>query len=679
MADRPNPFFAPSTLPYSLPPFAEIRDEDYAPAFDRGMAEHLAEVEAIATNPEPASFDNTLVALERSGEVLERVRRAFFGINSSLATPSMQAIEEEYAPRLTAHADAIQLDNRLYARIKAVHDDADAMAALDDEGRHLVRRYLTEFTVAGAGLDDAAKEQLRDLNSRIATLNTRFEKQLLADANDLAVLIEEVADLDGLTDGEVSAAAEAARQHGHDGAYLVSLVLPTSHPHLSSLTNGDVRRRIHEAQCARGSRGNEHDNSATLLEIVRLRAERARLLGYPNHSAAALADSTAGTPEAVAERLEGIAPAAARNARAEQAALEELAGQPIAAHDWPFWADRVRAERYAVDTAQMRPYFEAERVLQDGIFHAAERLYGMTFAERDDLVGYHPDVRVFEVSVDGDPIGLYLLDLYARDTKKGGAWMNSLVHQSTLLEQPYAVVVNNLNVPKPGEGAPTLLTFDEVNTYFHEFGHAIHGLLARVTYPHFSGTLVFRDFVEYPSQVNEMWMLWPEVLANYAVHHETGERLPQELVDRLIESQSFGEGFKTSEYLAAALLDQAWHTLSVEEAAAVSDVAAFEAAALARVGLDNPAVPPRYSSTYFAHAFSYGYDAQYYAYIWSEVLDADTVAWFKENGGLSRANGDRYRDHVVGIGGSRDPLESYREFRGRDADLTHLLVRRGLT
>lgn len=679
MADRPNPFFAPSTLPYSLPPFAEIRDEDYAPAFDRGMAEHLAEVEAIATNPEPASFDNTLVALERSGEVLERVRRAFFGINSSLATPSMQAIEEEYAPRLTAHADAIQLDNRLYARIKAVHDDADAMAALDDEGRHLVRRYLTEFTVAGAGLDDAAKEQLRDLNSRIATLNTRFEKQLLADANDLAVLIEEVADLDGLTDGEVSAAAEAARQHGHDGAYLVSLVLPTSHPHLSSLTNGDVRRRIHEAQCARGSRGNEHDNSATLLEIVRLRAERARLLGYPNHSAAALADSTAGTPEAVAERLEGIAPAAARNARAEQAALEELAGQPIAAHDWPFWADRVRAERYAVDTAQMRPYFEAERVLQDGIFHAAERLYGMTFAERDDLVGYHPDVRVFEVSVDGDPIGLYLLDLYARDTKKGGAWMNSLVHQSTLLEQPYAVVVNNLNVPKPGEGAPTLLTFDEVNTYFHEFGHAIHGLLARVTYPHFSGTRVFRDFVEYPSQVNEMWMLWPEVLANYAVHHETGERLPQELVDRLIESQSFGEGFKTSEYLAAALLDQAWHTLSVEEAAAVSDVAAFEAAALARVGLDNPAVPPRYSSTYFAHAFSYGYDAQYYAYIWSEVLDADTVAWFKENGGLSRANGDRYRDHVVGIGGSRDPLESYREFRGRDADLTHLLVRRGLT
>lgn len=679
MADRPNPFFAPSTLPYSLPPFAEIRDEDYAPAFDRGMAEHLAEVEAIATNPEPPSFDNTLVALERSGEVLERVRRAFFGVNSSLATPSMQAIEEEYAPRLTAHADAIQLDNRLYARIKAVHDDADAMAALDDEGRHLVSRYLTEFTVAGAGLDDAAKVQLRDLNSRIATLNTRFEKQLLADANDLAVLIEDVADLDGLTDGEISAAAEAARQHGHDGAYLVSLVLPTSHPHLSSLTDGAVRRRIHEAQCARGSRGNEHDNGATLLEIVRLRAERARLLGYPNHSAAALADSTAGTPEAVADRLEGIAPAAARNARAEQAALEELAGQPIAAYDWPFWADRVRAERFAVDTAQMRPYFEAERVLQDGIFHAAERLYGMTFAERDDLVGYHPDVRVFEVSVDGEPIGLYLLDLYARDTKKGGAWMNSLVHQSTLLDQPHAVVVNNLNVPKPGGGAPTLLTFDEVNTYFHEFGHAIHGLLARVTYPHFSGTRVFRDFVEYPSQVNEMWMLWPEVLANYAVHHETGERLPQELVDRLIESQSFGEGFKTSEYLAAALLDQAWHTLSVEEAAAVSDVAGFEAAALARVGLDNPAVPPRYSSTYFAHAFSYGYDAQYYAYIWSEVLDADTVAWFKENGGLTRANGDRYRDHVVGIGGSRDPLESYRDFRGQDADLTHLLVRRGLT
>ncbi|MBW8730937.1 MAG: M3 family peptidase, partial [Terrabacter sp.] len=424
---------------------------------------------------------------------------------------------------------------------------------------------------------------------------------------------------------------------------------------------------------------NANDTKALVLETVRLRAERARLLGYDTHAAAALADSTARTPERVMDLLGRLAPAAARNIEAERALLEEEAGHPVEAHDWAFWAERVRASRYAVDLAAMRPYFEAERVLRDGIFHAAGLLYGLTFHERDDLEGYHPDVRVFEVhDTDGTPFGLYLLDLHTRDTKKGGAWMNSLVHQNTLLGRTSAVVCNNLNVPDPGPGEPTLLTYDETRTFFHEFGHAIHGLLARVTYPHFAGTRVFRDFVEYPSQVNEMWMLWPEVLGSYAVHHETGEPLPQELVDRLVGAQSFGEGFATGEYLAAALLDQAWHAIDVEEAADVTDVGAFEASVLAAVGLANPLVPPRYRSTYFAHTFSYAYDAQYYAYIWSEVLDADTVAWLRENGGLTRANGDRYRRHVVGIGGAADPLESYREFRGADADIRHLLERRGL-
>ena len=374
-----------------------------------------------------------------------------------------------------------------------------------------------------------------------------------------------------------------------------------------------------------------------------------------------------------------LAPAAARNIEAERALLEQEAGHPIEAYDWAFWSEKVRASRYAVDLAAMRPYFEAERVLEHGIFHAAERLYGLTFHERTDLPGYRLDVRVFEVrDHDGTAFGLYLLDLYTRDTKKGGAWMNSLVHQNTLLGEASAVVCNNLNVPKPGPGEPTLLTYDETRTFFHEFGHAIHGLLARVTYPHFAGTRVFRDFVEYPSQVNEMWMLWPEVLSSYAVHHETGERLPQELVDRLVAAQAWGEGFSTGEYLAASLLDQAWHALDLEAAAAVTDVEAFELAALRDVGLANPLVPPRYRSTYFAHTFSYSYDAQYYAYIWSEVLDADTVAWFRDHGGLTRENGDHYRRHVVGIGGAADPLESYREFRGADADLRHLLERRGL-
>lgn len=674
-----NPLLEPSPLPFSLPPFGLLRDEHYTEAFDRGMAEHRAEVDAIATDPAAPTFENTLVALERAGALLSRTSLAFFGTSSSLATAEVQAIEEDYAPKLTAHGDAVRLDPRLYARIKAVHDDEDAMAALDAESRRLVERHLTEMTVAGAGLDEEDKVRLRALNERLATLGTRFEKQLLADSNELAVLVDDVTELDGLTPGEVSAAAQAARDHGHDGAWLITLVLPTGHPHLASLTDRDLRRRLHEAQGSRGDRGNANDTKELVLAIVRLRAERARLLGYPTHAAAALADSTARSPERVLGLLGRLAPAAARNIEAERELLEAEAGHPVEAHDWAYWSERVRATRYAVDLAAMRPYFEAERVLHDGIFLAAERLYGLTFSEREDLLGYHPDVRVFEVhEADGTPIGLYLLDLYTRDTKKGGAWMNSLVHQNDLLGQPHAVVTNNLNVPKPGPGEPTLLTYDETRTFFHEFGHALHGLLARVTYPHFAGTRVFRDFVEYPSQVNEMWMLWPEVLASYAVHHETGERLPQELLDRLVEAQAWGEGFGTGEYLAAALLDQAWHALSVEEAAAVTDVAAFEARALEQVGLDSPLVPPRYRSTYFAHTFSYAYDAQYYAYIWSEVLDADTVAWFRENGGLTRANGDRYRRHVVGIGGAADPLGSYREFRGADADVRHLLERRGL-
>ena len=673
-----NPFVTKSPLAFSLPPFGEIRPEHYGPAFNTGMEQHRAEVEAVAASAEPPTFENTLVALERSGQLLSRASATFFGTSSALATSEVQAIQEEYAPKLTAHSDAILLDSRLYERIRAVRDDTAQMGALDPESRHLVERYLTEFTVAGAGLDDAAKERLRELNAALATLTTRFEQRLLADANDLAVLVDDVTELDGLTAGEMSAAGEAAREHGHDGSYLISLVLPTNHPHLASLTNRALRRRLHDAQRARGSRGNEHDTSALVLEIVRLRAERARLLGYATHAAAALADSTAGSPERVRERLAPMARAAAANARKEQAALEAEAGNSIEAHDWAFYSNRVRATTYHVDTAAMRPYFEAERVLRDGIFFAAERLYGLTFHDRPDLPGYHPDVRVFEVREDGAPIGLYLLDLYTRDTKKGGAWMTSLVHQSSLLDEPNAVVTNNLNVPKPAKGEPTLLTYDEVNTFFHEFGHALHGLLARVTYPHFAGTRVFRDFVEYPSQVNEMWMLWPEVLANYAIHHETGEPMPQDLVDSLIASRSWGEGFATSEYLAAALLDQAWHALDVDQAASVTDVGAFERAALEEAALANPLVPPRYSSTYFAHAFAYAYDAQYYAYIWSEVLDADTVAWFTENGGLTRENGDRYRRYVIGIGGAADPLASYREFRGRDADPRHLLERRGL-
>jgi peptidyl-dipeptidase Dcp len=672
-----NPFFEPSALPYGLPPFADIADEHYRPAFEAGLTEHLAEIQAITGSTEPATFENTIEALERAGQILDRVATVFFNKSSADSTDFTNALEEEMAPLLAAHSDAIRLDAQLYARISDLHGRR-AELALTPEQTYLVERYFTEFTQSGAGLGADQKQTLRDLNLRLSVLTTRFEKNLLADTNDLAVIVDDVAELDGLGQGEISAAAQAAADRGLDGKYLITLVLPTGHPFLSALTNRALRERIMTASRSRGIRGGDNDNRDVVLEITHLRAQRAQLLGFANHAAFVTSDETAGTPEAVDAMLRGLAPAAARNARAEQADLQSQIGDDfdIAAWDWAFYTERVRKATYDVDTSEMRPYFEAERVLRDGVFYAATRLYGVTFTERPDLVAYHPDARVFEVfDDDGSGVGLYVFDLYTRDSKRGGAWMNSLISQSTLLDHP-VVVTNNLNVPKPAAGEPTLLSYDEVNTLFHEFGHAQHGLFARVTYPKFAGTNVFRDFVEFPSQVNEMWMLWPDVLANYAVHFETLEPMPSEFVEKLQASSAFNEGFATSEYLTAALLDQAWHRIGPDDA--VTDVASFEATALSSFGLDNPAVPPRYSSTYFAHTFSGGYDAGYYSYIWSEVLDADTVQWFTENGGLTRENGDRFRTRLLGVGGSRDPLDAYRDFRGRDAIIQPLLDRRGL-
>ncbi|MFT2692784.1 M3 family metallopeptidase [Clavibacter zhangzhiyongii] len=685
MTTSPNPFLEPSTLPYGMPPFADIREEHFRPAFEAGIAEHLAEVRAIADSTEPPTFENTLVALERAGRVLDRVGHVFFTLSSADSSPATRALDAEIAPELAAHEDAIRLDSALYARIRAVHD-ARHDSGLDAESVYLVERYLAEFTIAGAGLDDDAKDRLRDLNRRLSVLTTRFESNLLEDTNDLAVVVDDVAELDGLGEGAIAAAAQAAADRGLEGKHLITLVLPTGHPYLSQLTDRGLRQRIMEASLARGARGNAHDNRPLVLEITRLRAERAALLGFPSHAAAVTADQTAGTPEAVADMLGRLAPAAARNARAEAVELQrvidrtqEERGEPtfeLAAWDWAFYSEKVRTERYDVDTERMRPYLEADRVLRDGVFRAATALYGVTFTERDDIVAYHPDARVFEVrDEDGSPVGLYVLDLHTRDSKRGGAWMNPLISQSDLLDTP-TVVLNNLNVPKPPAGSPTLLSYDETNTLFHEFGHALHGLFACVTYPRFAGTNVFRDFVEFPSQVNEMWMLWPEILASYAVHHETGERMPDELVAAVQASSAFNEGFLTSEYLGAALLDQAWHRIGVDDV--VEDVDAFQAEALAAVGLDVPAVLPRYASSYFQHTFAGGYDAGYYSYIWSEVLDADTVGWFHENGGLTRANGDRFRSRLLGVGGSKDPLEAYRDFRGRDAVIEPLLERRGL-
>ncbi|GGD84988.1 M3 family metallopeptidase [Microbacterium murale] len=680
MTDAANPLLTPSALPYALPDYAAIRPEHYLPAFHAAFDQHLAEIRRITMVRSMPTFENTMVPLEHAGAALDRVAHAFYTVSSADATDDIQAIDEELAPLMAAHEDAIRLDAQLYWRVKTLHEQLGELE-LDGESRYLVQRHFREMTHAGAALDDDAKSQLTALNQQLSTLTTTFEKNLLADTNDLAVLFDSAEELDGLAEGELSAAARAASERGHDG-FLISLPLFTGHPYLASLSNRESRRRIMEASRSRGARGNAHDNRAVLTEIAALRAERAALLGYPSHAAYVTADETAGTPEAVSDLLHRLAPAVASNARAEQEALQAIIDEtenvPFAleAHDWAYYTEKVRTATYDIDTAALRPWFEAERVLQDGVFHAATQLYGVTFTERADLVAYHPGARVFEVhNAGGSALGLYVLDLYTRDSKRGGAWMNPIVSQSAL-RGTAPVVVNNLNVSRPGDGQPTLLTLDEVTTLFHEFGHALHGLFATVNYPHFAGTNVFRDFVEFPSQVNEMWILWPEVLDNYARHHETGEALDAAIVERLRATETFNQGHDTSEYLAAAWLDQAWHRVGTD--AQIDDVAAFETAALAEIGLDNPSVPTRYSSTYFAHVFSGGYSAGYYSYIWSEVLDADTVEWFRDNGGLTRENGDRFRARLLGVGGSKDPLEAYRDFRGRDAEIAPLLKRRGL-
>ncbi|MBO9041689.1 M3 family metallopeptidase [Curtobacterium flaccumfaciens] len=671
-----TPFDVPSTLPYALPPFGDVRLEHYRPAFEAGMAEQRAEVEAIATDPHAPTVENTLIALERSGQLLTRVSHVFFTLSSADSTPELHDLEAEVSPLLAAHRDAITLDSRLYARVQEVLDGAEA-AGLTGEALRLVERTHAEMTLAGAGLDDAGKERLTAINQELSTLTTTFERNLLEDTNDSAVHVTNEDELEGLDDGAKSAAAAAAADRGLDG-WLVTLPLYTGHPWLSSLANRDLRERIMRASLARGRRGNEYDNRDVLLRIVRLRAERAELLGFPNHAAVVTADETAKTPEAVDALLSSLVGAAARNADDERAVRSRTVGFDIASWDWAYATEILRGEQFAADSTALRPYFEADRVLHDGVFHAAGVLYGLSFTERPDLHGYNDEVRVFEVTGDdGEPVGLYLLDLYTRDGKRGGAWMNPVVEQSELLGT-LPVVVNNLNVAKPSAGSPTLLIQDEVETLFHEFGHALHGLIARTTYPRFSGTNVERDFVEFPSQVNEMWLSWPSVLANYAKHHETGAPLPPELVLGLSESEGFNEGFGTTEYLAAALLDQAWHRLSAADAAAVTSVEDFERSALESAGIAVEAVPPRYSSTYFAHTFSGGYDAGYYGYIWSEVLDADTVEWFRDNGGLDRAAGKRFAERLLGVGGAKDPLEAYRDFRGRDAEVGPLLRRRGL-
>ncbi|MET9400271.1 M3 family metallopeptidase [Kitasatospora sp. NPDC002965] len=670
-----NPFFRPSTLAYELPPFAEIRPDHYLPAFERGMAEQLAEIAAITADPESPTFDNTLIALERSGALLRRVRGVFDNHSSADTTPEVDRIDAEISPRLAAHRDAVHLDAALFARIEELHGRRHALG-LDEESLRLLERRHTAFVRAGARLGAEQQDRLRELNAELAVGASAFRQNVSADSKARALVLDSADQLAGLSPDAVAAAAENGRALGLDGTYVLSLKNFSNQTELSSLTDRSVRERLLAASLGRAV----DTNGPLAIRMAALRAERARLLGFDTHAAYVVADETAGSVAAVDALLARLVPPAVANARREAAELGKLAAadgiEEIAAHDWAYYAEQVRQASYQVDAGALRPYFELERVLRDGVFFAANLAYGVTFTERPDLVAYHPDVRVFEVfEEDGAPLGLFLGDFHARESKRGGAWMDELVTQSHLLGRR-PVVYNNLNVAKPAPGEPVLLSWDEVRTLFHEFGHALHGLFSDVRYPYFAGTAVPRDFVEFPSQVNEMWMVRPEVLANYAKHHETGEPLPAELVERIGAAESFGQGFRTVEYLAAALLDWAWHTLP--EGQEVADAEEFEAAALAKAGLAVAAVPPRYRTNYFAHIFAGGYSAGYYAYIWSEVLDADTVEWFEGNGRSVRESGEVFRRELLARGDGRDALASFRAVVGRDPETGPLLARRGL-
>src|SRR5213082_1673018 len=675
-----NPLLTQSALPYHVPPFDRIKDEHFAPAMEKGMREELKEVEVVANNSERPTFDNTIVALERTGRLLDRAERTFSNLNACNTNPALQKIETEMAPKLAAHRDAILLNSKLFARIRELYSNRGNLG-LNPESSYLLERYYKDFVRAGAKLSDSDKEKLKKINAELATLQTQFEQKVLKEKNASSVVVDRKEDLAGLSDSQMATVANAAKAEHKDGKFVIQMQNTTGQPLLGSLQNRQLRERIMQTSLARNSHGSEFDTRNIVTRTEQLRAEKAKLLGYDNWAAYQLEDQTAHDVPTVNKLLSDLAPPAVANAKREAADMQKIVDQEkggfeIASWDWPFYSEKVRKTRYAFDESELRPYYELNHVILDGVFFAANKEYGLTFKERHDIPVYQPDVRVFEVyDRDGKPLALFLGDYYARPSKRGGAWMNAYVEQSDLFATK-PVVANHLNIPKPPPGEPTLLTHDEVRTAFHEFGHALHGMFSNVKYPRFSGTSVPRDFVEYPSQVNEMWASWPEVLKNFAKHYKTGESMPQALFDKVVAAEKFNQGYKTTEYLGASLLDQAWHQINPSEVP--KDAMAFEVMALRKAGVDFPPVPPRYRSPYFSHAFSGGYSAGYYSYIWSEVLDADSVEWIKEHGGLKRENGDRFRATLLSRGGSGDAMNLFRNFTGGAPYIEPLLKRRGL-
>jgi peptidyl-dipeptidase Dcp len=675
-----NPFATASPLFDQAPPFDKIHDADYQPAIEEGMRRQLAEVAAIAADTAPPTFDNTILALERSGTLLHRVVKVFFAIAGANMDDTIQEVQTVEAPRLAAHSDAIFMNDTLFRRIKSLYDRR-ASLGLDSVQQFLVRRYYKDFVRAGALLSDSDKAKLRALNQEEASLSAEFQKRLLAATKTAAVVVTDSTRLDGLTAGERAAALEAARDRKLSGEWVLPLQNTTQQPAQAELRNRTLRERLFEASTTRAERGDSNDTRKIITRLAEVRAERARLLGFPTLAAYVLDDQMAKTPEAAIKLLTDLAVPATAKARSEAAAMQALIDAQhgaftLAPWDWQYYAEQVRKAQYALDESQIMPYFELDRVLRDGVFFAANQLYGLTFKERQDLPVYHPDVRVFEVfDADGTSIGLFYCDYFKRDSKSGGAWSDTFVDGAGLLGTK-PVVFNVANFAKPGAGQPALLTYDDVTTVFHEFGHALHMLLTTVAYPRLAGANVPTDFVEVPSQFNEHWALYPTVFAHYARHYQTGQPMPPALVEKIKRARTFDEGFATTEYLEAALLDMAWHTLP--PGPEQTNVDSFETASLERYHVAIRDVPPRYRSTYFAHIWDGGYDANYYAYMWSEVIDDDAFAWFTEHGGLTRANGKRFRDMILSRGGTGDMSVMYRAFRGRDPSLEPLLEARGL-
>jgi len=675
-----NPFAAPSTLPFQAPDFAHIKDADFAPAFEEGMRQQLAEIRRIADDPAAPTFENTFIPLEKSGQMLARVNMTFNALTSANTDDALQATQEAVAPKLAAHADAIHLDPKLFARIESIYKQRDALK-LDPESRRLVEWYYQDFVHHGARLSDADKARLQDLNKEESTLSTAFVNKLLAGTKAGALVVDDQARLAGLSDTEVAAAAQAAKDRGLEGKWVIPLQNTTQQPSLQSLTDRDVREQLFKASWLRTEHGDANDTRDTISRLAQVRAQQAKLLGYDSYAAWKLEDQMAKKPATALKFLDDLVPAATARARSEAADIQAMIDKDggkfaLQPWDWQLYAEQVRKAKYDLDESQIKPYFELDSVLRNGVFYAAHQLYGLDFKERHDLPVYQPDVRVFEVfDKDGKSLALFYCDYFKRDNKSGGAWMDNLVGQSKLLgTRP--VIYNVTNFTKPAPGQPALLSFDDVTTMFHEFGHALHGMFADQQYPTLSGTNTARDFVEFPSQFNEHWALEPGVFAHYAKHYKTGEPMPQALVDKIKKSSTFNKGYDVTEAISAALLDMSWHTLPAD--APRQDVDAFEAKALKDNGTDLSYVPPRYRSSYFMHIWGNGYAAGYYAYAWTQMLADDAFAWFDEHGGLTRANGDRFRDMVLSRGNTEDLATMYRDWRGRDPNVDAMKKDRGL-